>query len=267
MYKKSPLKYTGGKYRLLPTLIPLLQQAIDNSENKTFVDLFSGSMVVSLNINADKFIINDMNKHVIDFYNDCRDEHKIDDILSIMKESNNSKEFYYKVRDAFNVSPNSKLFYYLNKHCFNGLHRVNSKGHFNVSFGKYKKVNANVDGLKLINNFMNKNDIELSNNDFSDVDIPDGSVIYCDPPYLPLTSDFKYSKNGFSLEDQKRLVELIKYKVSERGCKAFISNHDTSITRELYNSAKSITEVSVRRSVSCIGDERVKAKELMARFE
>lgn len=85
----------------------------------------------------------------------------------------------------------------------------------------------------------------------------------CDPPYVPLTSDFNYSAEGFTIDDQKRLAQLAEE------CKhtVIISNHDTPVTRELYKNATKIMSFPVQRTISSNGGKREKVKELIAVYE
>ena len=95
-----------------------------------------------------------------------------------------------------------------------------------------------------------------------------GDVIYCDPPYVPLNdsnSSFQYEKNGFSMEQQKNLAELAE-QTADRGIPVLISNHMTDFTREIYKNGQ-LTEFFVRRSISCRGDKRVKASEVLALYQ
>lgn len=271
---KSPIKYTGGKSRLLPSILPLIQSGVD--VKGSFVDLFCGSLTVSMNVNAESYVCNDTNEHLMNFYN--VDKLALLNFAStLFKESNNDKERYLKIRKSFNEpiecgvytdninkAMKAAQFYYLNKHCFNGLYRVNSKGEFNVPFGSYKSININKTGLDELFKFLNRPNVDMIKKDFRQVEVRD-SVVYCDPPYVPLTTDFKYSKNGFNLDDQQDLVDYA-IKASQNGCTVFISNHDTDITRELYSGASDLTEINVTRTVSGDNNGRGKVKELLVRY-
>jgi DNA adenine methylase len=96
----------------------------------------------------------------------------------------------------------------------------------------------------------------------------EGDVVYCDPPYVPLskTASFTdYATGGFGPKDQMELVACC-LAANRRGATVVISNHDTPGTRELYKDAKTIVPLLVQRMISCNGAERNKAEELLAAF-
>ena len=95
-----------------------------------------------------------------------------------------------------------------------------------------------------------------------------GDVIYCDPPYYPLSESANfttYSAGGFKLKEQRELATLAK-STSAKGISIVISNHDTENTRNLYSEASSIESFHVRRYISCIGKERSMVEELLAAY-
>ena len=59
-YIQSPLNYTGGKYKLLPQILPLFPQDINS-----FVDVFCGGGNVGINVNCKQVVFNDIDKNVI----------------------------------------------------------------------------------------------------------------------------------------------------------------------------------------------------------
>ena len=94
-----------------------------------------------------------------------------------------------------------------------------------------------------------------------------GDVVYCDPPYVPLsdTSNFtSYSSGGFGIKEQEKLVE-ISIKLKSNGIPVVISNHVTEWTMEHYKDGL-ITEFDVQRNISCKGNNRNKVKELLVLF-
>lgn len=118
---------------------------------------------------------------------------------------------------------------FLNRTCFNGLYRENSKGGFNVSFGKY--LNPNILDKSLIrtdSEILQK--VEILNGDFSQIEshLSDYTFIYFDPPYRPITSSAAftaYSKGNFNDKEQVRLKEFYT-KMSDQGCHVLLSNSD-----------------------------------------
>lgn len=269
MPNKAYLKYAGGKSRILDSVLKTIYG--DSEKIGTFIEPFTGSATVALNVDADIKILNDYNSDVICCHRMCYD--RPGEVLSILESLYEiGRDGYYDLRDEFNNSypiPTERraaLFIYFNKHGFNGMVRYNSHGKFNIPVGKSNTIHFPHDEIK----DFRKN---LGNAEFTCLDFSKsfemaerGSVIYCDPPYVPASvtlSDIKYTADGFSREDQERLVYEAE-KASNKGCKVIISNHDTPVTRDLYKNASEIIEVSAFRSISRNGGDRGPVKELIA---
>ena len=185
---------------------------------------------------------------------------------------NNNEEQFYIFRDKFNSLQStdlekSSLFIYLNKHAFNGLCRYNSKGFFNVPFGKYK--NPEFPEIKMYN-FADKSERAVFKcQDFISTfnEIKRNDIVYCDPPYVPLsiTSNFtSYSKKDFNLRDQEQLAKCAE-SLKSKGIQCIISNHNLEITRKLYRKSK-IYKIKVQRNIASAAKSRVKVSELIAVF-
>ena len=237
------------------------------------IEPFVGSGVVFLNSSYPRYTINDLNEDLITFYRALK-KHK-DEFISRCKPlftpKNNSATRYYQLREQFNSTKDqelkSALFLYLNKHGYNGLCRYNASGEFNVPFGRYQKPYFPGKELRLMANKLQKTAICCE--DFESImrkAVP-GDVIYCDPPYVPLsnTSNFtSYSAGGFRIEDQIRLAKVAK-DISAKGIVVLISNHRTNFTRDIYKDAIP-SFLSVRRLISCNGSKRELAQELLALY-
>jgi len=182
---------------------------------------------------------------------------------------NNHQAVYLDYRYQFNNGLSGReraaTFLYLNRHGFNGLCRYNQSGGFNVPFGRYKKPYFPEKEMRMfIQNFKTA---KFVCEDFASLmnRARRGDVVYCDPPYVPLspTASFtSYAAQGFSYDQQVELAYRAEH-LSDRGVKVVISNHDTPITRDIYQDAK-IESFPVRRFISCDGANRGKAKELLA---
>ncbi|MGE4311439.1 DNA adenine methylase [Desulfovibrio sp.] len=267
MQRKPFLKWAGGKYRILDKILKELPTAT------RFVEPFAGSCAVYLNIQAASALICDINSDLIHLYQHIQQhgENFIKYCQHFFTPENNTKERYYELRDEFNASISSEkrgaLLLYLNRHSFNGLVRYNSKGGFNVPFGKYKSPYF---PLKELHDFYEKTkEIETTFFccDFRTVfsELRKGDVVYCDPPYVPLseTASFtSYAGNIFRERDQKDLAEFSQAAWS-KGIPVILSNHDTSETRLLYADAE-VKLFNVQRFISCNGDNRGAAAELLA---
>jgi DNA adenine methylase len=264
---KSFLKWAGGKYRLLSRILPNLPAG------NRLVEPFVGSGAVFLNTHYSSYLLNDLNSDLITLYNVLIKERTsfISYVQTFFNDKNNSEKRYYQFREQFNSSTDplerSALFIYLNRHGYNGLCRYNSKGEFNVPFGRYKKLNFPEEQLLAF--AANSPKAKFINQSFEKVfaQTKKGDVIYCDPPYAPLSEAkhfTKYSAREFTHQDQEKLAHLaIEY--SQKGIPVIISNHDTPFTRKIYHGAK-FEKFSVQRVISCDSANRTPAKELLAIF-
>jgi DNA adenine methylase len=183
----------------------------------------------------------------------------------------NTAERYYELREAFNRCDHPRrraaLFLYLNRHGYNGLCRYNAKGLYNVPFGRYQKPYFPAHELLAFHN--KSKHAEIMHADFRETftNARLGDVIYCDPPYSPLTqaSNFSaYTSKRFGVEEHLELKELA-LNTSAKGIPVIISNHDTPFTREQYRDG-SIHSFAVKRSISCKGHQRKTVNELIAVF-
>lgn len=271
MTKITPfVKWAGGKRQLLEDI----RKHIPTSYNRYF-EPFLGGGAVLFDIQPEKAVINDINKQLINVYKQLK--HNSNDVISIIKEfekEKSSEEFYYSLRKKYNqkITENifdaecAGLFIWINKHCFNGLYRVNSKGLFNVPFnGNIKSKSMEIDNLKNIGKYLKENDIKIYSEDFENIlkKVKKDDFVFIDSPYVPLTKTagfIDYSKEGFSFEDHLRLSELFK-ELDKKGAKLILTNNDTELVRKMYEGFK-INTIEVNRSINRNGNDR-KGKEVM----
>lgn len=262
------LKWAGGKRQLLPEIRKYIPKKIN-----TYYEPFLGAGAVLFDIQPKKAVINDINTELINTYIAIRDH--VDELINDLKKHKNEKEYFYAIRDLDRKEEFKKLslverasrIIYLNKTCFNGLFRVNSQGHFNVPFGKYKNpqiVNEIV--LRAVHNYLNSNDITILNVDFEKAveKAKKGDFIYFDPPYDPVsdTSSFTgYSLYGFDKDDQIRLRDLF-VELDKRGCKVLLSNSATDFIKDLYKDFH-IEVVSANRNINANASRRGKIDEVL----
>ena len=264
---KPFLKWAGGKFKLAP----FIHKNLPNRTGKRLIEAFAGSAAVSLALDFDAYILNDTNADLINLYRILKSEKQsfIDFAHSFFTPSNNQEARFYELREQFNnsndVAERSAIFIYLNRHAFNGLCRYNSKGRFNVPFGKYKSPYFPETEMQ---GFICKADrMELMNGDFQTTLMLAGSddIVYCDPPYVPLseTASFTaYATGGFDFNDQIRLATIAQ-QTAEQTQGVLISNHDTEFTRKIYQSAR-IETIDVQRNIAANGSSRQKVGELLA---
>lgn len=267
------VKWAGGKTQLLGQYAHLFPKKIDR-----YFEPMVGSGAVFFYIEK-KFkpnfsMVSDINDDLINLYIHVRDD--TDKLITLLKEhkinhTENPEEYYYKMRDLFNKTKDplekSALLLYLNKTCFNGLYRVNSKGGFNVPFGRYKNPAILQDkklrtASKLLKNVEIKKMLFEKILDFTKKD----DFVYFDPPYYPLskTSSFtSYQKNSFLDNEQKKLAEVFRA-LDNKQCKVMLSNSEHQFIRGLYE-GYNIKVVKARRMISCNGTGRGAISELVIR--
>ena len=261
------IKWVGGKRQLLDRIIPRMP-----AEYGTYHEPFLGGGAVFFAERPRRAYLNDINAQLVSCYRAVKSNP--DAVIAAVGEIDASyaatpddgkKGFYYDRREEFNglVSDGSDdditvaaLFLFLNRHCFNGLYRVNRKGLFNVPFngskgGSFSQeiIEADAEALR---------SATVTNGDFLDAlaRVQPGDFCFIDSPYAPLnpTSFESYAKEGFT-EEQHRALAAEFRRLDEIGAKLMLTNHDTDLIRELYDGFD-IIDVDVRRSINRNGDGR-----------
>lgn len=264
---KPFLKWAGGKYKIIDKVVSKLPAG------NRLIEPFVGSGAVFMNTDYESYILADANADLINVFTHIQENGN--DFIDFAKQffcaQNNQETVFYELRQTFNETADltlkAALFIYLNRHCFNGLCRYNSKGGFNVPFGRYREP---VFPEKELSAFLIKSRqavFQKASFEQTMAQAVKGDVVYCDPPYVPLslTSSFtSYTQNGFSQKDQENLANLANVLV-KRGVCVVISNHDTVFTREVYAAAE-INTFDVQRFISSKVNSRGKAPELLAVF-
>ena len=262
---KSYLKYAGGKSRILEEVLATFPDNI-----KVFAEPFVGSCTVALNVEAKEKMLNDYNVDLIETHRIAY-HYSTELIDHLEKLYPHGRDIYYTVRDGFNegkltTRQKAAAFIYMNKHGFNGMSRYNKKGKFNVPVGKGNSIHFPKEELLNFRTNLNS-DVVFLHGDFEHFCnmVPDNSVVYCDPPYVPKSatlSDINYTGEAFTWADQCRLRACILC-LQSRGCHVVVSNHDLPITRDLYKDADEIRSVQAFRSISS-KDNRGQVAELLA---
>ena len=214
-YIKSPLNYLGGKYELLPQIIPLFPDNID-----TFYDLFCGGCNVAININANQIICNDIETVVIDLMNNLVKLNSIE-ALEILKNTINTyqlsktnEEGFKKIRRDYNAGNKSwDMFYAMLTNAFNYQIRFNKKGEYNMPFGRNRSwFNPRLEKnfIKFVDR-LNEVNIKFTNKDFREFiayHFNKNDFVYCDPPYLITTATYN-EKGGWIEQDEKDLLNFL----------------------------------------------------------
>ncbi|GAB6636284.1 DNA adenine methylase [Streptococcus uberis] len=263
-------KWTGGKRQL----IPQLREYLPEKYNRYF-EPFVGGGALLFELQPEQAVINDFNSELINAYKVIRDNPE--ELVSILKEHqlNNSKEYYLELRETdrngkletFSKIEKAARILYMLRVNFNGLYRVNSKGQFNVPYGRYKNPKiVDENNIYNVSHYLKSNEIEILNGDFEDSvrDASEGDLVYFDPPYIPLnkTSDFtSYTSDGFGMNEQIRLCELM-HELTERGVKVILSNSSAPIVYEMYHGFN-INTVKATRMINSIASKRGKINEVI----
>ena len=294
MIAKPFIKWVGGKGQLLQQLETHLPKRLYD-ENFSYIEPFVGGGAMLFFMlqkfpNIKNVIINDINKNLTDAYKTVKTQPKklVIELKSIEKEylslalEETRKEFYMQMREKFN-NENLKQFektvllFFLNRTCFNGLYRENSKGKFNVPFGKYANPTiCNEDVIYADSELLNKFEVEIMTGDFantfSKIDDDYLNFFYFDPPYRPLssTSSFNtYVKEAFDDTEQKRLAAFCAKLSQNKKCFWMLSNSDCSSKNpedlffEKIYSGFEIQRVCASRSVNAVASKRGKLSELL----
>ena len=261
---KPFLKWAGGKRQLLGEILERIPHTFEN-----YIEPFLGGGAVLFALQPKRALINDINASLIHTYKTiaCEPQQfivKIKELDSRIAEG--GKEYYYLIRDLYNSKlmreefdlELAALFVFLNKHCFNGLYRVNAKGLFNVPYNNSKKSSIDENVILEVSEYLK--DLTICLGDFEDAckDAKEGDFIFLDSPYAPLNpSSFEsYTKEGFDMESHIRLAKLFD-NLTKRGCFCMLTNHYTEFINDLYgNKGYKMDIVSVKRMINSDASKR-----------
>ena len=259
------VKWAGGKKQLLAQLIARMPEY-----SGTYYEPFIGGGAMLLALQPQRAVMNDVNAQLLNIYiqlkqnaeNVIAEVEKLDTVVC-------NREYYLSVRKQYNqkIADNildpecAALMIWLNKHCFNGLYRVNSKGLFNVPYNnKTKGPSIDAHNLRRMGQYLNDADVEIRHGDFEAAchDVKAGDFVYFDSPYIPVsaTSNFTdYTKNGFSFDEHRRLADLFRH-LDEKYVHLMLSNHDVPLIYEWYEGFH-IEAIRVRRAINRDGTKRM----------
>ncbi len=245
------VKWAGGKRQL----IPHIRAKMPNGYKK-FFEPFVGGGAVYFELSPVNATINDINVALINTYQKIRDvpESFLDEIAGLDEKIKiEKKEYFYQTREHFNDKMMKEeydvelaaTFVFLNKHCFNGLYRVNAKGLFNVPYNNSVRESCNRENIMAVSEYLQ--DTTIMKGDFQEVcDMAErGDFLFLDSPYAPInpTSFESYTKEGFDKESHIRLSKVFR-DLTERGCYCMLTNHDTEFINDLYDDYnKEVVEV------------------------
>jgi DNA adenine methylase len=266
------LKWAGGKRQLRTELTRLLPDRWG-----TYFEPFigGGALLVELANRGrlDRAVVGDKNAELINLYRTVQQDPDGLTLALADEKFRNEEESFRQLKAEFNTLIGTRkrpldraaLLMYLNKHSYNGLWRVNRKGHYNVPFGKHARLSLPSHQSILTFSRMLRG-VTLMHADFETVvrTAKPGDFVYCDPPYHPLskTACFTdYTTGGFSFADQERLARVF-HRLSDRGIQLMLSNSSTPEIEDLYDDFF-IHTVPAKRFINCKGTRRSGAFELI----
>lgn len=259
------VKWAGGKRQLIPQIRERMPEQFNN-----YYEPFVGGGAVIFELLPENAVINDINRALINAYQIiCKDPQafllEINRLDTEMWED--GKAYYYSLREHYNDKlmkgefdvELAALFVFINKHCFNGLYRVNGKGLFNVPYNNSRRSSVDEKSIVEISEFLK--DVTIISGDFEAAceGAGAGDFVFIDSPYAPLnpTSFESYTKEGFDIESHRRLANLFD-ELTARGCYCMLTNHNTELINELYgNKGYTIDVVSVKRMINSDASNRV----------
>lgn len=259
------VKWAGGKRQLLPQI----KKRLPEKYNKYYEPFVGGGAVV-FELKPANTLINDINKALINTYRQICNAPKdfLEEVDKLDREMwEDGKEYYYFLREQYNNKmlnleydiKLAALFVFINKHCFNGLYRVNSKGLFNVPYNNSRRMSVDKKVIMDVSQYLQNITIMEGDFEAACVDAEKGDFIFFDSPYIPLnlTSFESYTKEGFDIESHKRLARLYD-ELTNRGCMCMLTNHNTDLVNELYGGkGYKIDVVSVKRMINSDASNRV----------
>ena len=259
------VKWAGGKRQLIPQIRERMPEKYND-----YYEPFVGGGAVIFDLLPANALINDINKALINTYRTICNES--DAFLKEVNKLDNDmwedgKKYYYTIREHYNDKlmrseydvELAALFVFINKHCFNGLYRVNGKGLFNVPYNNSRRVSVDENVIIATSEYLRR--VTIIDGDFEQAckNAKKGDFVFIDSPYAPLnpTSFESYTKEGFDIESHKRLAKLYD-ELTARGCYCMLTNHNTELINELYgNKDYKIDVVSVKRMINSDASNRV----------
>jgi DNA adenine methylase len=259
------VKWAGGKRQLLPQIKERMPEKYNN-----YIEPFVGGGAVVFGLLPENALINDINEALINAYRQICNEPDI--FLKVINKLDqemweDGKKYYYSLREHYNDKlmkaeydvELAALFVFINKHCFNGLYRVNGKGLFNVPYNNSRRSSVDESVIMEVSEYLQG--ITIMNGDFQEISASakKGDFIFLDSPYAPLnpTSFESYTKEGFDIESHRRLSKFYD-ELTAKGCYCMLTNHNTELINELYgNKGYKIDVVSVKRMINSDASNRV----------
>ncbi len=269
---KPFVKWVGGKRQLLAQFRLMNLYPPEKFDIKTgrYFEPFVGGGAVFFDLLPEKAFLSDLNIELVVTYNVIKND--VENLIKSLKKHKLDKEYFLKIRaqipEKLSDINIASRFIYLNRTCFNGMYRVNSKGGFNVPFGKYANPLI-CDEVNLRKASKALKNVEIKKQDYKKVleKAKKGDFIYFDPPYYPVskTSSFtSYTSEAFLDKEQIELRDAF-VELHKRGCFVMLSNSDTPFINKIYSEPRGIriTKVRAGRAINSDASKRGKITEVL----
>jgi DNA adenine methylase len=235
---KPFVKWAGGKRLVLPKLLPHMPPV---QPGRRYIEGFLGGGAMFFALQPERGLLADLNGELIDVFRAVRDQ--VDLVIKALRPLRNDEATYYAVRASRprNAATKAARFIYLNKTCFNGLYRVNTRGEFNVPFGRHGQQLLVCDENQLLAASRALAGTDLAAADFGATvrRSRPGDLVYLDPPYTTAHANngfIEYNQRVFSWADQRRLARVT-INLVKRGVDVVVSNADHPAITALYTDA------------------------------
>lgn len=271
---KPFVKWVGGKRQLLAQFrkLNLYPPDLFDIRKGRYFEPFVGGGAIFFDLLPEKGFLSDLNKELVTTYNVIKND--VDVLITLLKKHKTDKDYFLKVRAQ---DPNklsdldiASRFIFLNRTCFNGMYRVNSKGGFNVPYGKYTNpLICDDNNLKKVSKALQG--IEIKHQDYKEVlnKAKKGDFVYFDPPYYPVskTASFtSYTAESFLDKEQIELRDTV-LELHKRECYVMLSNSDTDFIKKIYSEIEKygikINKVEAGRAINSKGTGRGKISEVL----
>lgn len=277
---KPLIKWAGGKTRLLPQLLKIVDIVLNSLEIKKFnyLEPFFGGGALFFELHNNEKIenayINDIIPHLVSFYETIAHDKWLNELFEQIEElaeefnEGDEREIYGSIKENsgwikdfnnlwFDKHPSTKeekiksaaLFFVLNKTGFNGMFRLNKDGKFNIPKGDTEKINFND---KVKNNFIEVSSILektfIHCGSYEKILPPEKEIdkktsfIYLDPPYIPNsdTEGFTDYSKEGFGEGDHKKVANVFHELAEDGYKIVLSNNANNASKKMYAENKNV---------------------------
>lgn len=269
---KPFVKWVGGKRQLLNQfkLRNLYPPEDFNPKTGRYFEPFVGGGAVFFDLLPKKAYLSDLNKELVATYNVIKND--IETLIKSLKKHRYEKKYFLKIRaqklENLSDIEIASRFIFLNRTCFNGMYRVNSKGEFNVPFGKYSNpLICDEENLRKVS--MALRGVDIKHQDYKAVlkQVRKGDFVYFDPPYYPVSQSASftaYTKDAFLEKEQIELRDVF-VELSKRGCFVMLSNSDTPFINKIYSEVDGtrISKIYANRAINSNASKRGKITEVL----